>query len=255
MARKITTGTVGRAVLGSIKTIDNTIQAVEANADLVLDANGSATAVSGSGITRSATDFQIDNSAQLRFADGDSSRYVGFKASATVTNNVTWTLPTADGAGALTSNGSGVLSFSPSSLTVADQLSDSSTYYPAITTATSGSITQVGTSSSKLSYVPSTGTLTATALVESSSITLKENISPIEDALEKIMQLAGVVYDRKDGSSKNEAGLIAEDTNKILPNIVTKDNLGNPQGINYTKISAYLIEAVKELSTKIDKLK
>jgi hypothetical protein len=99
------------------------------------------------------------------------------------------------------------------------------------------------------------GTVQAQTLTETSSITLKENISPIENALEKVIQLAGVVYDRKDGSSKNEAGLIAEDTNKVLPNIVTKDELGNPEGINYTKISAYLVEAIKTIKEDLDAIK
>jgi hypothetical protein len=47
-------------------------------------------------------------------------------------------------------------------LTITDNTSSSSTYYPALTTATSGTITAANTSSTKLSYVPSTGTLTVT---------------------------------------------------------------------------------------------
>lgn len=99
------------------------------------------------------------------------------------------------------------------------------------------------------------GTMSAQTVTETSSITLKENISPIENALEKVIQLAGVVYDRIDGSSKNEAGLIAEHTNEVLPNIVTKDENGNPEGINYTKISAYLIEAIKTIKEDLDDIK
>ena len=99
------------------------------------------------------------------------------------------------------------------------------------------------------------GTVQAQTLTETSSITLKENISPIENALEKVIQLAGVVYDRKDGSSKNEAGLIAEHTDKVIPNIVTKDEQGNPEGINYTKISAYLVEAIKTIKEDLDAIK
>lgn len=99
------------------------------------------------------------------------------------------------------------------------------------------------------------GTFQAQTITETSSITLKENINPIENALDSITKLVGVIYDRKDGSSKNEAGLIAEETDKILPNLVTKDNQGNPEGINYTKITAYLIEAIKTLKADIDELK
>lgn len=99
------------------------------------------------------------------------------------------------------------------------------------------------------------GALSAQSLTETSSIALKENINPIESALEKLQQLTGVTYDRKNGSTKNEAGLIAEHVNNVLPNIVTKDMQGNPEGINYTKLTAYLVEAVKTLKKELDDLK
>jgi hypothetical protein len=93
------------------------------------------------------------------------------------------------------------------------------------------------------------------ALTESSSATLKENITPIDGALDLILQLTGVVYDRRDGSRKNEAGLIAEEVNKVLPNLITLDDQGIPLGVQYTKLTAYLIEAVKSLKAEIDQLK
>jgi hypothetical protein len=104
------------------------------------------------------------------------------------------------------------------------------------------------------------GTVTLTALVagtisETSSISLKENVNPITNALPSLLSLNGVTYDRKDGTTKNEAGLIAEDVFKILPNLVTLNKEGNPEGINYTKLTAYLIEAVKELKNELDLLK
>jgi hypothetical protein len=93
------------------------------------------------------------------------------------------------------------------------------------------------------------------ALTEISSATLKENITPIDGALDLILQLNGVIYDRKDGSRKNEAGLIAEEVNKILPNLISTDDQGTPLGVQYTKLTAYLIEAVKSLKAEIDQLK
>jgi len=99
------------------------------------------------------------------------------------------------------------------------------------------------------------GAVTAGTITETSSITLKENINPIQNALDSIMQLAGVIYDRKDGSSISEAGLIAEQVNEVLPNLVKKDVDGNPEGIAYTKLTAYLIEAVKTLKEEIEFLK
>lgn len=99
------------------------------------------------------------------------------------------------------------------------------------------------------------GTFQAQTITETSSVTLKENISPIENALESISKLVGVVYDRRDGSSKDEAGLIAEEVNQVLPNLVSKDDQGNPEGVQYTKVTAYLIEAVKSLKDDIDAIK
>jgi hypothetical protein len=97
--------------------------------------------------------------------------------------------------------------------------------------------------------------LTATSITETSSLSLKLNVNPISQGLTSILSLTGVTYDRKDGTQRNEAGLIAEDVYKILPNIVTLDKSGNPEGINYTKLTAYLIEAVKELKNELDSLK
>lgn len=99
-----------------------------------------------------------------------------------------------------------------------------------------------------------TGTLTATAFVETSSISLKENIKPIENALDLLSKLNGKIYDRKDGSSTNEAGLIAEEVYEVLPNLVSLVD-DRPNSIQYTKLTVYLIEAIKHLKTEIDCLK
>jgi hypothetical protein len=102
----------------------------------------------------------------------------------------------------------------------------------------------------------SNGNLTiAGTFTESSSITLKENVNPITNALDTVMQLVGVTYDRKNGSATNEAGLIAEDVDKILPNLVKHREDGSAEGIQYTKLTAYLVEAIKTLKAEIDQLK
>jgi hypothetical protein len=117
----------------------------------------------------------------------------------------------------------------------------------ASTTTTSGTLVVTG-------GVGVSGQLTATTLVETSSITFKENINPIENALALVMQLAGVTYDRKD-NKEHEAGLIAEQVYKIIPDLVSLDADGKPHGIKYTKLSAYLIESIKTLNEEIKKIK
>jgi len=92
-------------------------------------------------------------------------------------------------------------------------------------------------------------------LTEASSITLKENVDQITNALDYVSKLVGVTYDRKDGSAKHRAGLIAEEVVQVLPNVVNKDLEGNASGIQYTNLIAYLIESIKELKAEIDVLK
>jgi hypothetical protein len=117
----------------------------------------------------------------------------------------------------------------------------------ASTTTTSGTLVVTG-------GVGISGQLTATTLVETSSIVFKENINPINNALELVMQLMGVTYDRKD-NNEHEAGLIAEQVYKIIPELVSLDANGKPHGIKYTKLTAYLIESVKTLNDEIKKMK
>ena len=65
-------------------------------------------------LTWDGTNVQIGATGALRWADSDSSNYVAFKSPNTVSANVTWTLPSADGTSnqVLTTNGSGTLSWS-----------------------------------------------------------------------------------------------------------------------------------------------
>jgi hypothetical protein len=190
----------------------------------------------------------------LTFA-GSSSGTIKFQA-ASAAGSATYTWPSADASVsgyALVSNGSGTLSWSAAGATITDD-SSTTALYPLMVNATSGIATAVRTSSGKFTFNASSGLLTVTSLTESSSRALKMNINPIDNALDAVLKLKGVTYDRKDGTSQNEAGLIAEQVNKILPNLVTKDAKGKPTGIHYTKLTAYLIEAVKALQSEIDEL-
>lgn len=252
MGRRVSSGTVGGAGLGALSIVSSTIQ-TGSNTNLTLSPNGT-------GLVNVTTNLQIANRGDLRLleATAGGTNYVGFQSPESVTSNVLWTLPASDGTAdqVLTTDAAGTLSWSSKSVSIADQTSSSSVYYPLISSSTSSSnATALNVSSTRMTFVPSSGLLTVTALTESSSITLKENIDPIQDALDAIMQLAGVIYDRKDGSRYREVGLIAEDVNKIIPNVVTKDDQGNPQGIQYTKLTAYLVEAVKTLKQEINNLK
>lgn len=250
------TATTG-AFSGQVSTTGSTgFNIVSSSTDDSTSAStGAATFAGGVAVNKNITVGSAGQTGKLRF-QGSTSGAVTFQAAATTTSG-TYTWPAADGTSgfALTTNASGVLSWSSVGATISDDTSTNSTYYPAFVTATSGSATTVKVSSSKFTFNPSTGLLTVTALTESSSIALKENVNPITGALDAILNLVGVTYDRRDGSSKAEAGLIAEEVNKIIPNIVSKNASGDPEGIHYSKLTAYLVEAIKSLKEEINELK
>jgi len=79
----------------------------------------------------------------------------------------------------------------------------------------------------------------------------KTNIHPLADALSKIEQLRGVSYDLKQ-SGKHEIGVIAEEVGAVVPEVVTyEDNGKDARGVDYSRLTALLIEAVKQQQTQI----
>ena len=81
---------------------------------------------------------------------------------------------------------------------------------------------------------------------------LKDNIETLEDSLDKVEQLRGVTYTR-DG--RENIGVIAQEVEKILPEIVlTADDEMGTKSVDYSRITAVLIEAVKDLSAKVKEL-
>lgn len=97
-----------------------------------------------------------------------------------------------------------------------------------------------------------TGTITATGNITAfSDARLKDNITKIPDALNKLNQLKGVTYTRKDlASDKQYAGLIAQDVQKVLPEAVavTEDDI---IAVDYNGVIGLLVEAIKELENRI----
>ena len=89
----------------------------------------------------------------------------------------------------------------------------------------------------------------------SSDERLKDNITPIENPLEKVLSISGNSFDWNDQSSHTgrDIGVIAQEIERVLPEIVTTRENGF-KAVQYEKITALLIEAVKELSHKVDDL-
>jgi len=103
------------------------------------------------------------------------------------------------------------------------------------------------------------GTITQNASDER----LKENITPIENALDKVSQLKGVTFDWKDDVeekgfipfAKHETGVIAQDVQKVIPDAAVPAPFDeNYLTVQHEKIIPLLIESVKELKQTVDTL-
>ena len=81
---------------------------------------------------------------------------------------------------------------------------------------------------------------------------LKDNIETLEDGLDKVEQLRGVTYTRDE---RKNIGVIAQEVEKILPEIVlTADDEMGTKSVDYSRLTAVLIEAVKDLSARVKEL-
>ena len=90
---------------------------------------------------------------------------------------------------------------------------------------------------------------------------LKDNINPVTDSLSKVLQLQGVDYSWISDSSKDiHSGFIAQDVEKVIPQVVKTNDSENQDGIklktiNYNGIIPYLVESIKELTRENGNLK
>ena len=97
-----------------------------------------------------------------------------------------------------------------------------------------------------------------TAFGSTSDIKLKENIEVIPDALDKVKQLKGVTFNyKKDG--KRSTGLIAQDLEKVLPEVVYESSdIDNDEekhlAVRYGNTVGLLVEAIKEQQEQIETL-
>ncbi len=87
---------------------------------------------------------------------------------------------------------------------------------------------------------------------------LKKNIKPLENSLEKIQKLEGVSFEWKDNGKGKSLGFIAQDYEKVVPELVTEVEGFNDEGkiktINYGNTVALLVEAMKEQQNIINRL-
>jgi len=92
------------------------------------------------------------------------------------------------------------------------------------------------------------------SISEPSTMRIKTNIETLESPLDKITKLRGVSYNLKRGNQPN-IGMIAEEVDEIFPELVSKDKDGNPEAMSYSRMTAVLLEAIKELKQEVDELR
>jgi len=98
-----------------------------------------------------------------------------------------------------------------------------------------------------------TGTYTTSGWLHSSDARLKTNINLIENALEKVSEMEGVYFNWKDTDENHQVGLIAQEVEKVLPEVVRQDDKGY-YSVSYDGVVPVLIEAIKELQQHNEKL-
>jgi hypothetical protein len=87
------------------------------------------------------------------------------------------------------------------------------------------------------------GTIRASSFLYNSDRAFKTNIKPIKNALSTVLSLSGVSYTLKK-SGKNTTGFIAQEVEKVLPDMVDGDE--GEKGVNYGQMVALLTEAMRE---------
>ena len=109
------------------------------------------------------------------------------------------------------------------------------------------------------------GVGTATDWVATSDCRLKKDIVPIENALLKTLALSGVCYHRHDDCTGSvHIGFLAQEVEKVIPEMVTREKASDIDaqygitdeklGLKYEKLTAILVEAIKEQQKQIDEL-
>ena len=91
----------------------------------------------------------------------------------------------------------------------------------------------------------------------SSDINFKKNITAIENALEKVVSIRGVMFDWDEeqksihGYEGRDTGVIAQEVQEVLPEVVMRRADGF-LGVKYDKMIGLLVEAIKDLNTKLE---
>lgn len=178
-----------------------------------------------------------------------------YNGSAAITiNNAGVTSVTAGtGISVSASTGGVTISSTVTGASIVDDTTTNATRFILFDDVTTGTLSTVNTSSTKLTYNPSTGTASATVFSATSDERLKDEITIITDALVKIKQLRGINYKWKD-SGLAGTGLSAQDVQKVVPEAVVIAPNGD-LSVAYGNLLGLLVEGMKDLTAQVEELK
>ncbi len=95
----------------------------------------------------------------------------------------------------------------------------------------------------------------ANGTIQTSDVRLKTNIKPLSYGLNEVLLMHPIRYNWKtDPTSHAKIGLIAQEVKRLVPEVVTGDETKEMLGMNYAELVPVLINAVKELDKKIEKI-
>ena len=101
--------------------------------------------------------------------------------------------------------------------------------------------------------VVASSTMTATEFIATSDARLKSNIQGVTNAMDVINHLQGVEYDLNE-TGDHSMGVLAQDLIEVAPALVKTRENGN-YAVNYSGLSAFFVEAIKEQQAQIEDLK
>ena len=102
------------------------------------------------------------------------------------------------------------------------------------------------------------GNVLANNVAVPSSGRFKDHVTPMDDALDSLLKLEGVRFDWKPEWAKarpgreHDIGFVAEDVAKVFPEVVFYDDEGNVTGMDYSRLTAVAIEAIKQQQARFD---
>ena len=148
-----------------------------------------------------------------------------------------------------------IAAFNKANTTGATILEDevNATRYVTFVDSISGTQTKANVNSTKLTFNPSAGTLSATNFDSLSDFNKKTDIETINNAIESVIMLRGVTFNWKENGLKS-MGLIAQELEEIIPEVVMTNDRGE-KSVTYGSLIGLLVESIKDLKKELEEIK